>query len=60
MTPEEQREKIIQNIAGMLRHTPFTFEFKVMKKPKGIKIVYEVTQEEMDAMMAKAEEMQKL
>ena len=60
MTPEKQREQIVQNIAGMLMSTPFTFEFKVMKKPKGIKIVYEVTQEEMDAMMAKAEKKQKL
>ena len=51
MTPEKQREQIVQNIAGMLMSTPFTFEFKVMKKPNGIKIVYEVTQEKMDAMM---------
>lgn len=34
----------------MLQTTPFTFEFKVVKKPKGIKIIHEVTQEEMDAL----------
>jgi hypothetical protein len=40
----------------MLRVTPFTVEFKVVKKPKGIKIIYEVTREHMDAMMKKAAE----
>lgn len=34
----------------MLQTTPFTFEFKVVKNPKGIKIIHEVTQEEMDAL----------
>lgn len=51
MTQEEQREQVIQNLTDMLRHNPFTFEFKVKKKPAGIKVIYEVTQEEMDAMM---------
>lgn len=49
MTQEEQREQVIQNVTDMLRHNPFTFEFKVKKKPQCIKIIYEVTQEEMDA-----------
>lgn len=49
MTEEQRREQVIQNITGMLRHSPFTFEFKVKKNPQGIKIIYEVTQEEMDA-----------
>ena len=48
MTPEEQREKVIQSIANQLRYTPFTYEFKVLKHPKGIKIIYEVTEEEMN------------
>jgi len=51
MTQEEQREQSVQIITDMLRHNPFTFEFKVKKKPKGIKVIYEVTQEEMDALM---------
>ena len=34
----------------MLQTTPFTFEFKVVKNPKGIKIIREITQEEMDAL----------
>lgn len=48
MTTEEKREQVIQNITEMLQHNPFTFEFKVKKKPAGIKVIYEVTQEQMD------------
>lgn len=51
MTNEEKREQVIQNLSDMLRNNPFTFEFKVRKNPKGIKVIYEVTQEEMDRMM---------
>ena len=51
MTQEEQREQVVQQIVGMLRTTPFTFEFKVTKNPKGIKVICEVTQEQMDSMM---------
>ena len=54
MTQEEQREQVVQNLADMLRHNPFTFEFKVKNKPQGIKVIYEVTQEQMNAMMDQA------
>lgn len=54
MTQEEQREQVVQNITDMLRHNPFTFEFKVKKKPAGIKIIYEVTQDHMNEMIEKA------
>jgi intracellular sulfur oxidation DsrE/DsrF family protein len=54
MTTEEKREQVIQNITGLLQTNPFTFEFKVKKNPKGIKVIYEVTQEEMDRMMESA------
>lgn len=40
----------------MLRTKPFTFEFVVKDKPKGIKVFYEVTQGEMDAMLRKESE----
>lgn len=56
MAQDEKREYVIQNIADMLRTNPFTFEFKVKKNPKGIKVIYEVTQDEMDAVMKKASE----
>ena len=52
---EEAREQVIQNITEMLRRNPFTFEFKVKKRPQGIKVIYEVTQEELNVMMAAAE-----
>ena len=52
-TEEEKREKAIQNIAEGLRRNPFSVAFKVKKKPAGIKIIFEVTQEEMDAMLEK-------
>lgn len=48
MIQEEMREQAIQQVAGLLRTNPFSMEFKVVKKPKGIKVIYEVTQEEMD------------
>lgn len=48
MTNEEKREQVIQNITEMLQHNPFTFEFKVKKKPAGIKVIIEVTQEQME------------
>lgn len=51
MTQEQQREKAIENIAGLLRRNPFSIEFKVKKKPQGIKIIYEVTQEEMEVIV---------
>ena len=54
MTTEEKREQVIQNITEMLQHNPFTFEFKVKKKPVGIKVIYEVTQEQMDRMTENA------
>lgn len=56
MTNEELREQAIQNLAEILRTTPFKVDFQVVKKPKGIRIIYEVTQEHMDAMMKKAAE----
>lgn len=39
---------MIQGLTGLLQSTPFTVEYKVKKKPKGIKVVIEVTQEQME------------
>ena len=50
-TAEEQREKVIQSLASLLRTTPFTVEFKVVENPKGIQIIQEVTKEQMDAIV---------
>ena len=54
MTKEEQREKVIEGIADLLRCSSFSFEYRVKKKPEGIKIISEVTQEQLNAIMAKA------
>lgn len=54
MNIQEQREQIIQNIAEQLRYNPFTVKFQIVKKPKGIKIIHEVTREEMDALIKAA------
>jgi len=48
MTIEEEREQAIQRLANMLRTSPFQVEFKVKKKPAGIKVIIEVTQEQMN------------
>ena len=54
MTQEEQIEGVIQSLAKVLRKTPFSVEFKVVKKPKGIKIIHEVTQEQLNMIMERA------
>ena len=51
MTTEEKREQTILSLADMMRTTPFQVEFKVKKKPVGIKVIVEVTQEQMEGMM---------
>ena len=43
---------MIQGIAELLRHSTFTFEYRVKKKPAGIKIISEVTQEQLEAIRA--------
>jgi len=48
---DEKREQAIQAIADMMRDYGFNLEFKVKKKPQGVKVIIEVTQEQMDAMM---------
>lgn len=50
MTTEEKREQVIQGLTGLLQSTPFTVEYKVKKKPAGIKVIIEVTQEQMEAL----------
>ena len=53
MTIEEGREQAILGLAEMMRSTHFTVEFKVKKKPAGIKVVIELTQDQMDDIMTK-------
>lgn len=51
MKEEETCEQVIQGIVELLKSNPFSVEFKVKKKPAGIKVIYEVTREEMDELM---------
>ena len=51
---EEKREQAIQLIADLLRDNDFTFEYRVKKKPQGIKLIYELTQEELDEIIENA------
>lgn len=53
---KDQRLLLVNRITEMLMSHGFTFEYVVRKKPKGIRIIYEVTQEEMNAMVEKSKE----
>ena len=52
----KDRLLLVNRITEMLMSQGFTFEYVVRKKPKGIRIIYEVTQEELDAMVEKSKE----
>lgn len=52
----EAREKVIKSIVLLLRRKPFSCDFEVVEKPKGMRIIYEVTQEEMDKIVNRAVE----
>lgn len=51
MTDEEKREQVIEGIANLLRTMPFSLEYKVKKKPAGIKVICEMTKEEVGVFM---------
>lgn len=53
MTANEQREKRISELAEMLRHNPFEVEFKVSKRPRGVRIVFEMTQDYLNKLLSK-------
>ena len=53
---KDQRSLLVNRITELLMSQGFTFEYAVRKKPKGIRIIYEVTQEELDAMVEKSKE----
>ena len=52
MTTEEKKEQVVQMIADLMRTSSFSVEYRVKKKPKGIKIIYEMTQEDMDELVS--------
>ena len=54
MMDEEKNEQVIGMITEMLREYGFSFEYLVRKNPKGIKIICEVTQEQMNEIMSRS------
>ena len=48
VTTGEQKDLIIQDLADRLRTSPFQVDFVLKKNPAGIKVIIEVTQEQMD------------
>ena len=60
MTTEEKREQVIQGLTNLLQSTQFTVEYKVKKKPKGVKVIIEVTQEQMEALAKQVIEQRKM
>lgn len=53
---KDQRLLLVNRITEMLMSQGFTFEYVVRKHPKGIRIIHEVTEEEMNAMVEKCKE----
>lgn len=60
MTQEERLEQFLHLLNEVLRTTPFTIEYKAKKNPQGIKIVYEVTQEQLTDFMRMFKERHKI
>ena len=49
MTKEQEKDLAIQGIVELLRDNPFKIEFVAKKKPKGVRVIVEMTQEQIDA-----------
>ena len=45
------RKQAIQAIARMLQENPFTFKIKAVKRPRGVRVIYEATQEQIENFM---------
>lgn len=45
---EKNRSKIIKKIANLLENSPFSMEIVAKKNPKGIRLIYECTEEELE------------
>lgn len=55
-TVEVDKKEFIKKLIPLLEIALTSFEYKVVKKPKGIRIIQEVSQEQMDAIIRKAAE----
>ena len=50
---DEQRKKVLKGIMYIIEHNHVTLEIVVKKKPKGVKVIWEVTEEHMKQMIEK-------
>ena len=50
MTTEEKREQVILALTDLLRHTHYTIQIKAKKKPQGVKVIIETTQESLESL----------
>ena len=41
-------DEIVNELGKMMHRNPFSIEFQVKEKPQGIKIIFEVSREQMD------------
>ena len=55
-TVEVDKKEFIKKLIPLLEIALTSFEYKVVKKPKGIRIIQEVSQEQMDAIIRRAAE----
>ena len=51
---DEQRKKVLKGIMDIIEHNHVTLEIVVKKKPTGVKIIWEVTEEYMKQMVEKS------
>lgn len=51
MTTADKREQAFQSLADMFQISPVQVEIRAKKKPAGIKIIFEVTQQEMEGIV---------
>ena len=58
-TVEVDKKEFIKKLIPLLEIALTSFEYKVVKKPKGMRIIQEVSQEQMDAIIRKAAEKSK-
>lgn len=53
MVMNQNRKLMVQRITAALEHNPFSFEFVVKEKPRGIVVTWEITEEEMKSITTK-------
>ena len=54
MDKKEKRDFAINLVSNMMRTQPFSIVYKIKKKPQGMKIVFEVTEAEMQTIINRA------